>query len=290
MHFDEAEISADLLTKIERLRQWRASVGVERCAYSLLKAFRKSASPKHRETIWNALLEVLSMKEEDLSEAALKDWINELSKALRHMHPEIRSQALSALHDFAKYIGDDADVISNLVRSLYDELQDVRGQAVYAVCGFASRQLLFLLVDSLVDSNLYKPTSDDPDKRSLWHALFALDEVVDRLDLSANERDEIAGKIFQALLGILQRPEPSSLDIWKVGDSLGEHIKGQSALSILRNMFVHPNPLVRDSAVHGLGHLRGDEAIKLINLALCDREPEVRQEAQRALAEISAKQ
>lgn len=290
MCFEESEMSAGQLTNIERLRQWRQSVGLERCASSLLKAFRKSHSPRHRETICDALIELLSMTEEDLSEAIFRGWIDELLKAVRDADAETRRQALSALNDLARHIADDADVLSNLVRSLYDESQDVRGQAIYAVGGFASRQLVFLLVDSLVDSNLHNFASDDQDRRSLWHALYALDEVVDRLDLSADQRDEIAEKVFQALLEILKGPEPSSLDIWKVGDSLGEHIKGQSALSILKEMFAHPNPLVRDSAVHGLGHLGGDEAVKLINLALRDPEPEVREEAQRALAEISAQQ
>jgi HEAT repeat protein len=196
---------------------------------------------------------------------------------------------LNALSDEAKYVAEDEDVLRSVVGSLYDDSVIVRGQAISAIANIASRPLLSLLTASLRDDRSSRPASDDTDQTRVWHALFALDQVIGRLDLSCAEQDETANQLFHTLLQVLQTPEPCSLDIWKIGDSLGEHVKGSQALCVLQEMFAHPNPVVRDSAVHGLGHLRGSEAIDLINLALKDPASEVREEAQRARAEMEAR-
>jgi HEAT repeat protein len=286
MSFNEPEIMKELLTNMHRLRQWRESVGFEYFASAMLKAFRESRSAEDRERIWNGFLEVLSQKEEVLSDAEFSDWINELLKALSDPDPEMRLQALTPLTDMAKYLKKNDDVISALVRCLYDNSKAVRDQAVYAAEGFASRQLVVALASSLTDLVSHGPASDDPDKTTVWHGAFALDRVINRSHLNDYERDDVAEKLLRALLKVISRRDASGLDIWKIGDSLGEHVKGKRALAMLTEMFAHPNPVVRDSAVHGLGHLGGPEAVRLVNLALSDPAAEVRDEATRAIATI----
>jgi HEAT repeat protein len=289
MRSGDQEITTESLVDPIRLRKWSESLGLNQSASALLQRFRQSSSSSDRAIIWNALLEMASMWEEDFAAATFRAWLDELLEALKHKDPGIRRQTLDALWDVAKYVAEDANVLSSVVRSLYDDSESVRGQAISTIDNCASRPLLSLLTASLRDDGSYHPAADDPDQTCVWHALFALDQVVGRLDLGCDERDETANQLFQALLKVLQTPEPSSLDIWKVGDSLGEHVKGNQALWILQEMFAHANPVVRDSAVHGLGHLRGSEAIELINLALKDPAAEVREEAQRARAEIESK-
>jgi HEAT repeat protein len=255
----------------------------------LLEKFHQSLSRSDREIIWDALLEMASMWREDLTAATFEAWIGELLEALRAKDPGNRCQALEALSDAAKYVVEDGNVLSSVVLCLYDDSEAVRGQAISTISKLASRSLLLLLTASLGNERSYRLRADDCDQARVWHALFALDQLVGRLDLDCDELAEIANNLSEVLLQVLQTPEPSSLDIWKIGDSLGEHIKGKQALYILQDMFGHPNPVVRDSAVHGLGHLRGSKAIELINLALKDPAAEVREEAQRVRAEIESK-
>lgn len=286
MSFNETESIKKLLTNSHRLREWCESVGVEHFASVMLRAFRESGSAEERETIWNGFLDALSQKEAVLSDTVFCDWINELLKALSDRAPDKRLQGLIPLNDMAKYLKNNADVISGVVRCLYDNSKAVRDQALYAAEGFASRQLVVALAISLTDFISHGPAVDDPDQTSVWHGVFALDRVIDSLPLNDHERDDVAEKLFQALLKLIDMPDRSELDIWKIGDSLGEHVKGKRALAILAEMLAHPNPVVRDSAVHGLGHLGGPEAVKLVYLALSDPVAEVRDEASRAIASI----
>lgn len=288
MSSNEGEILKESLTNMQRLRRWRESVGLEHFASVMLEAFRASESAEERETIWDGFLENLSQTEENLSEQAFSDWTNELLRALSNHDPEKRLQALTALRDMAKHLKGREAVISGLVRCLYDNSKAVRDQAVYTTEWFADVLLVKALANSFSDHISRGPASDDPDKTTIWHAAFALDLVIDGLGLSDFERDDIAEKLLQTLLRVVSGPDASSLDIWKIGDSIGEHIKGKRALAILTEMFAHSNPVVRDSAIHGLGHLRGSEAMALITLALSDPDAEVREEAQNARAHIES--
>ncbi|HEY2976317.1 MAG TPA: HEAT repeat domain-containing protein [Pyrinomonadaceae bacterium] len=285
---NEAEITNELLAKMQRLRKRRESVGVECFASEMLEAFRESRSAEDRDAIWNGFLEVLSEREDVLSDLGFSDWVNELLMALSDPDRAKRLQALGPLTDIAEYLKNNDDVIGALVRCLYDNSKAVRNQAVYAVERFASPQIIVALANSLTDRISHGAASDDPDKTILWHGAFALDQVIDRSSLNDNERDYVAERLLRALLRVISEPDRSVLDIWKIGDSLGEHVKGKRALAILIEMFAHPSPSVRDSAVHGLGHLGGPEAVRLINLALGDPAAEVRDEARRAIDTLSA--
>lgn len=270
-------------TRAQQLRRWRESIGIEACARALLIKFRESRSPVHRAKIWNALLEVLSIEEENLSETLFRQWTDELLRALTNSNPEIRCQGLSALADVAPYVSDRAEVMGSLVQCLYDESENVRSRAIYTVFSFNDHRLLVAIADSLNSNDSRKPVSDDPDRCRLWHALFALDGVIDKSDLTSEEENMIAARVFNALSSLLNEPFASDFDIWKVGDSLGEHIKGKAALNVLEEMVTHADPRVRDSAVHGLSHLGGAKAVALIKRSLADPIAEVREEARKAL-------
>ncbi|MGI8567429.1 MAG: HEAT repeat domain-containing protein [Pyrinomonadaceae bacterium] len=277
------EESARVLVSAEQLRQWRESLGLEACANALLSMFQQSRSATHRAEAWDTLLELLTMEDENLSDSLLRQWTNELLNSITDTDPEVRCQGLSALANIAPYVRERADVIDSLVRCLYDESEAVRSQAISAASVFSNRRLLVALTKSLVSNNSHNPMSGDPDERRLWHALFALDSMVERLDLTLEERSGVAQRVFDALLLIISEPFASDLDIWKIGESLGEFIKGSVALINLKKMMAHTDPRVRDSAVHGLSHLGGVEATELIKHALCDPATEVREEAQKAL-------
>lgn len=289
MRHEDRGVTTESLVDPKRLRDWSESLPIDQSASILLEKFHESSSSSAREIIWNGLLEISSMSNDDFTPHTFGAWIQELLEALKNKDPDLRCQALEALSDLAEYVAEDGNVLSSVVQSLYDDSARVRGHAISAVGHFASRRLLWLLLASLIDQASYHPAADDPDKTLVWHALFALDEVVNRLGLDSDEQNKSANHLSQSLSKILQTPDPPTLDIWKVGDSLGEHIKGKEALRILKEMFAHPNPMVRDSAVHGLGHLRGSEALELINLALEDPAAEVREEARRACAEMESK-
>src|SRR6266498_1414013 len=269
----------DILTNSERFREWYNSVGSRQGLSILLDHFHRSSSPEYREILWKAVLELV------LQENDLPTWRDELLKALSNELPQIRSQALSALTDTATHLSNDLAVSHAVAQSLYDDSEHVRAKAIYASSNFATRQLLSEIMDSLLDPESYRSASDDPDRRYVWHSLFALDQVVDRLALNAQERDMSSARIDQVLSKLLEKPDRSKLDIWKVGDSLGEHVKGSQALGTLQKMFKNPDAVVRDSSVHGLGHIDGDHALRLIRAALSDADSEVREEARRALAE-----
>lgn len=271
------------LSNLEYLRAWVDSKGVEKCTSALLRNFQRSNSAADREQLWTALLEVLSIKEVGVPNSFLTVWTLELLKGLSNTDPEIRRQSLSALTDIAPRLSSNADVIRSLVRSLYDESQAVRNQAVYAAEAFANPQLMTALLDSLQTSAFHKPAVDDPDNSSLWHALFALDVIIGRSELTSAERHKMA----QTLSRLVESFALSKIDIWKIGDSLGDHIKGQDAMTILKAMSTNSDARLRYSAIHGLGHLGGAEAVMVIERALRDPEVEIRDEAHRALAEMS---
>lgn len=288
MSSNEVEILKESLTNMPRLRKWRESVGLEHFASLMLAVFRANESAEERETIWNGFLENLWQTEENLSDQVFSGWTNELSRALSNPDPEKRVQALRALGDMARHLKSNEAVVDGIVRCLYDNAKAVRDLSVYTTEGFASIQMVKALAHSFTAHFSQGPASDDPDRTTVWHAAFALDLIIDRLGLSDCERDDLAEKLLQTLLRVLSGPDASSLDIWKIGDSLGEHIKGKRALAILTEMFANSNPVVRDSAIHGLGHLRGSEAMALITLALSDPDAKVREEAQNARVHIES--
>lgn len=267
----------------EQLRNWRESLGIEGCTNALLATFQQSRSAARRAEAWHALLELLSLEEENLSASLLTQWTDELLKSLTDADPEIRCQGLSALADLAPYVRERADVIDGVVRCLYDESGEVRSHAISAASIFSSRTLLNALTNSLISGDSHRTISDDPDECRLWHALFALDGVVEKLDLTSEERSVAAQRVFDALSIMISEPSAPSLDIWKAGESLGEFIKGDAAFNILEKMMTHGDPQVRDSAVHGLSHLGGVKAVELIKNALSDPAEEVRDEARKAL-------
>jgi len=271
------------LTNLERLREWYEAAPHESLQI-LIKEFRNNSSPAHREIVWKAFLELTSQATNEFYKGG---WRDELINALKHNNPAIRSQALSAFADVATYLTDDHDIRNALVRALYDESEDIRGKAIYASSCIANEQLLWKIMNSLSNPASYRPSADDADRRCVWHALFAMDDIIDRISLSADEMKQLAQQMLEVLKNLLEMPTHSNLDIWKVGDSLGEHIRGTHALTVLKQMFDHLDPVVRDSAVHGLGHLGGHEALQLLTLALSDSDFDVRDEAHRAIAEIN---
>jgi hypothetical protein len=149
-----------------------------------------------------------------------------------------------------------------IAECLYDDCKAVRDCAVNVAESFANREFVKALMDSLSDCNSHKPAANDADNTTIWHTAFALDLLVDRLELTTNAMKS-SEKLYAILPAVLSRSNPSDLDIWKIGDSLGDHIKGSRSLAILTQMLKHPDPKVRDSAVHGLGHLGGPESTRL---------------------------
>jgi HEAT repeat protein len=208
---------------------------------------------------------------------------NELLRSLADEDPDIRLQGLSALTDLASDVRERAEIIDCVVSSLYDESGAVRSQAIYVASIFANRPLLDALAESLISNDSRKTVSDDSDDCSLWHALFALDRLVEKIAITSEERDRIAERVVEALYIIINEASTSALDIWKVGETLGEFIKGSVAFDALKKMMTHEDARVRDSAVHGLSHLGGADALELIKDALCDPSAEVSDEARKAI-------
>lgn len=271
----------------ESLRQWCKSVGPEVCSDALLTLFRQARSRERRAELWDALLETLSLDEEaGLLRTLYMKWADELLKALIEADPHLRCQGLSALADIAPYVSDREDIIVGLIRGLYDKSELVRSRAISTVRRFSNRSLLLTLIDSITSVDYMGLMFDDPQEGRLWTPLFALDEVVDTVNLTSEEQSKIAGTMLDALNITLNEPYTSDLDIWKIGDTLGEHIKGDPALGVLKKMIAHRDPRVRISAVHGLSHLGGKEAAVLIKQALSDPAAMVREEAKKGLLTI----
>ena len=267
----------------EQLRQMRKSLRLKAFTDRLLKDFQESFSAHGRKKIWDSLLAMLEMEDERLCDRALEAWTDELRNSLTNADPEIRRQALSALSDLASELLEDVDVVEGFVRCLYDESESVRSQAISAIFRFRGRPAVEAISNSFSNVIYHQPVINDPDSCRFWHALFALDEAIDVTNLTSTEQAVVAQKVFEALNLILGGDPVSGMDIWKVGDSLGEHVKGETALEVLQRMARHHEPVVRTSALHGLSHLSGEKARVVVEHALSDPAAEVVAEARKAL-------
>ncbi|HKO45482.1 MAG TPA: HEAT repeat domain-containing protein [Pyrinomonadaceae bacterium] len=229
---------------------------------------------------------MVALEEDGIPVSVPDDWVKALLTGLVDQRSTIREFSLSALNDIAPQVVGRDDVTRGIVTCLYDDFLSVRNRAVYVAGAFCGPELLAALLDSLHELQVSAPASDDADKSGLWHALFALDTVLDRTEVASAQLENVA----QLLLTLIHSVSPSEIDIWKIGDSLGDHVKGPAAFRALELMSQHADDLVRRSAIHGLGHIGGSEAQAIIRKGLSGSSESVREEARRALSEMSSQE
>jgi HEAT repeat protein len=181
-------------------------------------------------------------------------------------------------------------VLNALVRGLKDEQHEVRDACTNAL-GRSGSCALPSLMEAIKDYDYGRPLSDEGFQvTSRWYLFSAIDRILMNTAVSIPERELCAKSVASFLQSRSPEDDAPYLDIWKAGDTLAEHIADRSALSKLIQMAEHMDPRVRRSVAHALGHINDIEATNALRKLSTDSAAEVREEADKSLANVTRKE
>jgi len=262
----------------------RESIGPVACVRRMLALFERRESPDLCEKSWNAALTIcLTDEQPEMNLESSRLWTDAILEAMKDDSPEIRARAAGALGFGLSGEQFTPSINSALMTGLADASVEVRfesGQTLQQ----SGRQAIPYLTTALLDERYQRPHANPNDRcSSVWDILFTLDGILGRQDTTPGDRDASAC----AVGGFLETRFPDDgldcMDVWKAGDTLGEHIGGREALATLSALIDHPDPRVRASVAHGLSHLKEPEARERLHLLLHDGDEGVRNEAAKYL-------
>lgn len=239
----------------EGLVQLREVCGREGCVRHMLALFEQRRSGDLCEKAWQVTLTICLTDDDPYMDRENSElWTSAILAALRDHRVDIRVSAARVIHSAADKNTDER-IVSALVKGLADDSEDVRfacGEALQST----GTQALPHLLEALSDEAYQRPHHNREDRcSSVWDILFTVDGMLGTHHPDEKDRKRCIDAIGRFLKHRTAEDELDPLDIWKAGDTLGEHIGGKDALEVLCGLADHPDARVRKSVVHGLSHI-----------------------------------
>lgn len=271
----------------DKLLEFRHEVGQFRCVRRMLSLFESCRSAELCKKAWEDALTICLTDDEPRMDRESSDlWRAAFLQALRHPSTEIREAAANAWGFGLRHEDFDPQILQSLLEALLDEAEGVRFASGQLIQQAGSAALPYLL-RGLADSRYHAPHHNRQDRcSSVWDILFAIDAILSRFEISRDNYKACVEAVADFLKDRSADDGLDRLDIWKAGDTLGEHIGGAEGLQKLTALVTHPDPRVRASVAHGLSHIEDPAAVQGLKVLAKDPVEDVRLEALKYLKRL----
>jgi hypothetical protein len=250
----------------------------------MLALFSQRRSAELCNKSWEIALTVcLTEDAAEMDQGVAHLWTRAFLEALRDERPEVREAAADSLSLGLQKDGFTPDIMAALFERLRDQVQAVRFCCAHLLARAGEAALPYIFGALTIRNSKTGETSIGSNESGIWESLSVIDGVLSDADVGADTRAACAGIVGQFLSARNARDGADSMDIWKAGDTLGEHIGGDAALRQLLGLLEHSDPRVRTSVAHGLSHIDDSQASRALGILSRDPDESVRTEALRYL-------
>jgi hypothetical protein len=287
----DEQLVALLLTEdkeaFDKLLEYRHDVGQVGCVRRMLSLFESCRSAELCKKAWKVTLTVcLADDQAEMDDESSRLWTQAFLRALTSPNSEIREASANAWGLGLRRGSFSESILQSLSETLLDEAQGVRFAAGHLLRQAGPAALPYLL-RALADTRYHTPHQNREDRcSSVWDVLFAIDGILRECEVGPEDTHNCAQAVADFLARRSVHDGLDRLDIWKGGDTLGEHIGGTEGLRKLTSLITHTDPRVRASVAHGLSHIGGPEAVEGLKALADDSVEYVRIEALKYLKRV----